>query len=204
MSSSLTEIKKKFFEALEDLQKDSSDLLNSAFALAEKEHQGQLRKLHRQRDDRDPYLIHPLRVALILMQELKLRDKTSIAAAVLHDVIEDGNSRPTVQNLQAAFGEDIAFAVNFLSKPEGANGTESEALHRYHESFFQAPLHIRLVKLADRLDNIRETLLVDIPRFQHRYLKETREIYIPLAEETNAYYCEQLRDRCFELERLLT
>jgi (p)ppGpp synthase/HD superfamily hydrolase len=199
----LSQIQTNYFAAISALPEETRDTLRFAYELAEKEHSGQLRKLHRNRTERDPYLIHPLRVSLILMHELRLRDRTSLASAVLHDVIEDGVSRPTVENLESKFGEEIASTVDYLSKPEGAAGVDSKELHQYHESFFSAPLHVRMVKLADRLDNMRETLLVDIPRFQNRYLKETREIYLPLAEITNAYYCEQLEMLCSELESLL-
>lgn len=196
------DVQKRFFQAVEQLHPDVASVVKSAYEVAEREHQGQLRKPHKTRpDDLDPYLIHPLRVSLILMQELELCDVTVLASAVLHDVVEDGNSRPTIEDIKKQFGADIAKAVDYLTKPEGEHGPE--ALIPYHTSFYEAPLHVRLVKLSDRLDNLRETLLVDRPRFQNRYLRETREIYIPIANQTSNYFAGEMTELCNQLESLL-
>lgn len=203
---SLQKVQERFFAALNDLDDNTSEIVRKAYQLAEAEHEGQLRKEHKARpNDRDPYLIHPLRVSLILMSELRIADKTAITSAVLHDVVEDGNSRPTIEDIRGQFGDEIAETVQYLTKPEEVDGIAHtpESLMPYHESFHHAPLHVRLVKLSDRLDNLRETLLVDRPKFQHRYLRETREVYLPLAAETSLYFTEHLSDLCQRLESML-
>jgi (p)ppGpp synthase/HD superfamily hydrolase len=196
------DIRQEFFGAVDKLEPAARQTLHAAYELAEKEHQGQLRKQHKSRPaERDPYLIHPLRVSLVLIKELNLCDVTALASAVLHDVVEDGNSSPTVDDLSAAFGADIAETVRYLTKPRAESSADKPtALRPYHESFFRAPLVVRLVKLADRLDNMREAVLVDQPSFQTRYLRETREIYIPLARQTSLFYAAQLKTLCDKLE----
>jgi (p)ppGpp synthase/HD superfamily hydrolase len=197
------DIRQEFFAQVEKLEDQTRDSLHAAYSLAEKEHAGQLRKLHKNRNEQDPYLIHPMRVALILLKEAKICDRIAVSSAVLHDVVEDGNSNPTIEDIAAAFGKDIAETVNYLTKPDQEEG-DFEALNRYHESFFNAPLLVRLVKLSDRLDNIRETLLIDRPKFQIRYLKETREVYLPLAKSTSLYYAAELSSVCDKLESLIS
>lgn len=202
----LEKVQERFFEALKGLDSETAKVVKDAYEIAEKEHLGQLRKEHKARPgDLDPYLIHPLRVSLILMNELKIADQTALAAAVLHDVVEDGVSRPTIENIREKFGADIAETVQYLTKPEEVDGIKHtpESLLPYHNSFHTAPLHVRLVKLSDRLDNLRETLLVDRPVFQNRYLHETRDVYLPLASKTSFYFFEQLRDLCNRLEEML-
>lgn len=188
------------------LGKQSATTMQSAFDLAEKEHEGQVRKQHVSRqNETDPYLIHPLRVCLILMNELQLLDVTSLAAAVLHDVVEDGNSRPSIEDIRSSFGDSIATTVNYLTKPDCPEGQKhtAESLRPYHESFYDAPLHVRLVKLSDRLDNLRETLLIDRPIFQQRYLLETQEIYLPLAAQTSLFFHAQYIELLKRLETML-
>ena len=80
------DVRMKFDNAVQKLEPSTQATLNEASKLAEKEHQGQTRKQHAARPNEvDPYLIHPLRVSLILMEELGLCDKTSLASAILHD-----------------------------------------------------------------------------------------------------------------------
>lgn len=206
MTKLFQDVQNRFFQVLDELPQNTRSTLQEAYELAEKEHEGQTRKAHRERpDELDPYLIHPLRVSLILMQELGLLDRTALVSAVLHDVIEDGVTRPSVSDIGIKFGEEIAATVLLLSKPDEFNtGTHDPALLKpYHESFFSAPLHVRLVKLSDRLDNLREILLVDRRKFQLRYLTETRDVYLPLAEQTSKMLFGELKLKCMQLEELL-
>ncbi len=204
-TKSFQEVQSTFHEFVNSLDKKTISVIKAAYDLAEKEHEGQLRKEHKHRPgDQDPYFIHPMRVSLVLMKELQLRDVTAIASAVLHDVVEDGNSRPTIEDIHKQFGEEIGRTVDYLTKPEVSTGeSDPDKLVPYHESFFSAPLHVRLVKLSDRLDNLRETFLVDRPKFQQRYLKETRDVYIPLASQTSFYFTNELSKLCDQLAAIL-
>ncbi len=199
------QVQRSFISSVEKLEPQTNVLMMKAYELAELEHQGQKRKQHKGRaeEDLDPYLIHPLRVSLILMNDLHLCDQTALTAALLHDVVEDGNSRPQISDIESKFGPRIAETVAFLTKPENVTDAGDQNLKEYHDSFFSSPLHVRLVKLADRLDNLRESLLVDRPKFQQRYLKETRTVYLPLAKQTSFFFFDNLNRLCQKLESLL-
>jgi (p)ppGpp synthase/HD superfamily hydrolase len=199
------EVLQEFTSALSKLSESTRQTLQEAFELAASEHSGQLRKEHKGRaGQQDPYLIHPLRVTLILINELGLSDLTALAAALLHDVVEDGHSCLTIEDIAGSFGREVAETVHYLTKPKVEAGiSEAVSLRPYHESFRTAPLAVRLVKLADRLDNMREAILVDKPVFQSRYLSETREIYLPLARQTSLVYAVELEALCHKLENVL-
>lgn len=182
-------------------QHNDKERLIEAMNLAEQTHAGQYRKPHPSQSHRDPYIIHPMRVALVLLQEIGVRDFAPVAAALLHDVIEDSDGRVTADDLTKAFGADVANIVNTLSKPPYAEGVERHVqLSVYHDNINNAPEVIRLVKLADRLDNIRESLLTNDDKFQDKYLKETKEIYIPLAASTSDFFHNAIVDVCNRLE----
>ena len=186
---------------LAGLDPEVAVLLTQAIEFAEIEHDGQFRKSHDDTPDhQDPYLIHPLRTALILLDELNITDTTALAAAILHDVVEDGNSKPTIGDIAVKFGDQIAAAVNSLSKTEKNTRVLQGSLQQYYVDLEKAPLHVRLVKLADRLDNARECLMVLDPRFQFRYFRETRKLYLPLAKKTSSYFERQLAELCDQLE----
>ncbi|MBR3772248.1 MAG: bifunctional (p)ppGpp synthetase/guanosine-3',5'-bis(diphosphate) 3'-pyrophosphohydrolase [Clostridium sp.] len=156
----------------------SSDItmVEKAYAVAKKAHEGQLRK------SGEPYIIHPLCVGLILT-ELKL-DKESISAGLLHDVIEDTNM--SLEELTGIFGEEVAFLVDGVTKlghlSQAADKTEEQA-ENLKKMFIAMAKDIRvlLIKLADRLHNIR-TLNFRKPEKQVKVARETIDIYAPLAQ----------------------
>ena len=150
------------------------DLLRRAYVVSAHEHRNQLRS------SGEPYLIHPLNVAMILA-EMKL-DETSIATGFLHDVLEDTDL--TKVRLQELFGADIAHLVDGVTKIGKYEFTSKEA--RQAETFRKMllamtdDLRVILVKLADRLHNMRT--LEHLPDAKRRTVaQETMEIYAPLA-----------------------
>ncbi len=146
-----------------------------------------------------------MRVALILFEELGLRDTDALCAALLHDVVEDGNGRVTTSDLEKKFGRIIALMVSVLTKPNPDKKIPREVqLKTYHERIMQAAIPTRLVKLADRLDNMRDAIECNDVVFQKRYLIETREEYIPIAEATDEYIHAELIGLCDKLEDYLT
>lgn len=120
--------------------------LFTAIDFAARAHHGQYRKA-----SQIPYIIHPLNVARILI-ECGASDELVIAA-VLHDVVED--TPVTLQEVRAAFGDNIARLVQGMSEPNRKDKWEKRKQDML--SFFEtAPQDLVLIELADRLDNIRE------------------------------------------------
>ena len=150
------------------------DLINRAYVFAAQKHDGQLRK------SGDPYIIHPTSVASIIA-EMKL-DGASVCAALLHDVVEDCNVDD--DEMKDRFGEEVAFLVDGVTKLGKINFTSKE--DQQAESFrkmlvaMARDIRVLLVKLADRLDNMR-TLEHMKPESQLRIAQETLDIYAPLA-----------------------
>jgi (p)ppGpp synthase/HD superfamily hydrolase len=158
-----------------------------AYEVAHEAHAGQTR------DEGTPYIVHPIRVAVSLVDELKLYSPTLICSALLHDVIEDTDI--TREDVSQMFGEEIAEVVWLLTKLEEVRLTEH--LRRIEESGHTgAPL----VKLCDRLDNLRSVVHTPRPDKKHRYIRTTEELYLPLAARTNRYLHDELL-RCLEAAR---
>jgi GTP pyrophosphokinase len=150
------------------------ELLQKAYIFSAREHRGQVRS------SGDPYLIHPLNVAYILA-EMRL-DETSIAVGLLHDVLED--TLTTKETLQETFGDDIADLVDGVTKiSRYAYVSKEEAQAETFRKMLLAmtsDLRVVLVKLADRLHNMR-TLQHLAEERRMAIAKETMEIYAPIA-----------------------
>ena len=153
---------------------DDISIVERAYQLSLRLHKGQLRA------SGEPYLIHPLEVA-ILLAEMKL-DTTAIAAGLLHDSVED-TSMTTGEILQQ-FGEQVAHiveGVTKISKIDFASREEAQAENvRKMMLAMVDDIRVVLIKLADRLHNMR-TLQHLSPERQVKIAKETLEIYAPLA-----------------------
>jgi GTP pyrophosphokinase len=150
------------------------ELINKAYVYASRAHEGQQRK------SGDPYFIHPVSVANIIAQ-LHL-DSASVCAALLHDVIED--TQVSEADMAREFGKEVAFLVAGVTKLGKVSFGSKE--DRQAESFrkmllaMSEDIRVLLVKLADRLDNMRtlEHMSIDA---QERIAHETMDIYAPLA-----------------------
>jgi SAM-dependent methyltransferase len=161
------------------------DLIEKAYRFAEKNHAGQ------KRDEGTDYFVHPLRVAYILLDELKITDPNVICVALLHDILEDSPISHTM--LREIFGEQITSMVKTLTKEDATEYPSKEERDRvYLERIKEAPLEVCLIKLSDRLDNVRYLHLSPSQEKQLKYYRETCEKYLPLAKEASSYLYDQM------------
>ena len=155
---------------------DDLTMIAKAYQVAEEAHKGQKRK------SGEPYIIHPLCVAIILA-DLEL-DKESIAAGLLHDVVED--TIMTTEELEKEFGSEVALIVDGVTKLGRLSYSKDkveEQAENLRKMFLAMAKDIRviLVKLADRLHNMR-TAKYWSPEKQKEKARETMDIYAPIAQ----------------------
>ncbi len=169
------------------------ETLTKAYDFALKAHEKQ------KRDEGSPYIIHPIAVANILT-ELKL-DSATIATGLLHDTIED--TYATYNTIEAEFGKEVADLVDGVTK---ISEFENQAISNSKAENFRKlilatskDIRVLLVKLADRLHNMRTIKVVDKEK-QIRKAKETMEIYAPLADRMGMHRIrDELEDLSFEV-----
>jgi len=160
---------------------DNLTMVENAYQLANKAHEGQLRK------SGEPYIIHPLEVAYILA-DLEL-DMESIAAGLLHDVVEDTDY--TTEDIERMFNKEVALLVDGVTKlGQIQYSSQNRQLQKeeiqaenYRKMFLAMAQDIRvvLIKLADRLHNMK-TLKYMPPHKQKEKAEETLNIYAPIAQ----------------------
>ncbi|MBL6928295.1 MAG: bifunctional (p)ppGpp synthetase/guanosine-3',5'-bis(diphosphate) 3'-pyrophosphohydrolase [Rhodospirillales bacterium] len=152
------------------------DALNRAYVYAMKMHGSQ------KRASGDPYFSHPNEVAGILT-EYRL-DTASIITALLHDTVEDTDA--TAEDLQKHFGDEVLQLVDGVTKLTRIEllSDQSQQAENFRKLLLAMSKDIRvlLVKLADRLHNMRTLNYIENPNKRHRIAQETMEIYAPLAE----------------------
>ncbi|WP_207478998.1 RelA/SpoT family protein [Arenibaculum pallidiluteum] len=173
------------------------DLLNRAYVFSMKAHGSQMRA------SGDPYFSHPLEVAGILTQ-LKL-DSASIVTALLHDTVED--TVATLGDIERMFGTDIGRLVDGvtkLSRIELQNIESQTDQAKQAENFrklvlaMSEDIRVLLVKLADRVHNMRTLHYLKNPEKRRRIARETLEIYAPLAERIGIHqFKDELEDLAF-------
>lgn len=169
------------------------DIVVKAYEYAKKMHDGQFRS------SGEPYYTHPVEVAQILA-DMNM-DVTTIVTAILHDTVEDTDA--TFEDLEQGFGKTVADLVNGVSKLSRIESqtTEGKQAENFRKLLLAMSEDIRvlLVKLSDRLHNMRTMGGIKKPEKRRRISLETLEIYAPLAERVGVHRIkEELEDLCFE------
>ncbi len=187
------------FETLRgQLPAEDQTTFGKAYDIAERAHTGQWRKSQSGTPD-VPYIAHPLRVARILADEWGQCDLRTLAVALLHDVLEDcpPDQMPAyAREIRRELGGEVLHGVEALTKHPASSeeatsgGANSEAAKikrqtRYFAGLADAPAFVRLIKLADRLDNLRDALAWGDTTFWGRYRSETIAWHLGLANKTS-------------------
>lgn len=173
-------------------QEKNISLIQNAYSLAKQQHDGQFRM------SGEPYINHPLSVAYMLAAIHA--GPSTIAAALLHDVVEDTNI--TLESIVKYFGEDVASIVDGVTKISKLKYmTKEKVLAKSHQKILVAmakDVRVILVKLYDRLHNMR-TLNFQTPEKQKRIAQETLDLYAPLAHRLGMYRLKaELEDLSFK------
>lgn len=144
------------------------NLVEKAFLLAKEAHKDQMRA------SGIPYILHPLDVAIIVTKEMRQQGSAVMAAALLHDVVEDTDY--TIDDIHSRFGDDVAFLVDAVTKPN----KEQVDSFQHILSSVKGDIRVLVLKLADRLHNMR-TLDGLRPLKQLKIASETQFFFAPLA-----------------------
>jgi len=166
----------------------NGDLIKDAFAYGAEAHEGQLRS------SGEPYFTHPVAVAALLAEQRL--DDASIITALLHDTIEDTGS--TYSTIEDRFGREIADMVDGVTKLTNLelSSVETEQAENFRKLLMamSKDLRVILVKLADRLHNMRTIKFLRSEK-QQRKARETMDIYAPLAGRMGMQWMrEELED----------
>lgn len=152
----------------EKFNRADKKLVKEAFLLAKEAHKTQMR------DTGLPYILHPLAVAQIVVKEMRQQGAAVVAAALLHDVVED--TEYSIEDIRSRFGDDVAFLVNAVTKP---NKQQVDNFQHILASV-EGDVRVLVLKLSDRLHNMR-TLGGLRPQKQWKIASETQFFFAPLA-----------------------
>ncbi len=168
------------------------DIIDRAYIYSAKVHEGQMRL------SGEPYLTHPLEVAYILT-DMEL-DSVSIAAALLHDVIEDTHA--TAEEIKDMFGPDVSHIVSGVTKLsslafDSSQARQAESIRRMILAMAD-DIRVVLIKLADRLHNMRTLHFHTTEQKKIKIAQETHDIYAPIAARLGIYWMKkELEDTAF-------
>ena len=169
-------------QTLKSQNRDEADIeqIHKAFLFAQRLHDGQYRV------SEEPYIIHPVEVAKILIN-LKL-DTHTICAAFLHDILEDTDTKP--EEIENLFGKDVLTLVQGVTKLGKLQfkSKEERQAENFRRLFIAMANDIRVIflKLADRLHNMRTLNFMAAPK-QIKIARETLDIFAPLANRLGIY-----------------
>ena len=195
-----TELPQTNFSHIEKLLKSKAspevtEAVKKAYEVAEAAHAQDTRQ------DGTPYIHHPARVCAFLISECDVTQPEVLQAALLHDVVED--TPTTIQDIEANFGKKTAEYVDWLTKPSQEGFGSKQELNAHQAGRIKrAPKEVRMIKLADRMDNISDLHLLPPNGKMERYVKDTRENYLDLAAQTDLKIYGKMQLRVTQLEQL--
>jgi guanosine-3',5'-bis(diphosphate) 3'-pyrophosphohydrolase len=170
--------------------------VESAFRFAEAAHSRHVR------DEGTPFIEHPVRVARILWEELGNRDVDMIVAALNHDVLEDCDWLDE-SVLAGALGERATGLIKAVTKPQVPEDQKAARDRAYMDSLRTISPDARLLKLADRIDNLRSVVHSGDDAKARRYLEVSRGEFIPLALSTSPVAADLVGAACDAIEEHL-
>jgi GTP diphosphokinase / guanosine-3',5'-bis(diphosphate) 3'-diphosphatase len=167
-----------------------ADLLGRAYAVADRWHAGQTRK------SGAPYITHPLAVA-ILLAEIGM-DTTTLVAALLHDTVEDTGL--TIGEVKAEFGAEVAVLVDGVTKLDGSRWGDHAEAETFRKMIVAASIDLRVlvIKLADRVHNMRTLAFHPKREKRERIARASMELLVPFAQRLGLYdYQREMEDLSF-------
>lgn len=151
----------------------SIQLIDAAYKMAKEQH------LTQTKEDGEDFVVHPVRVAYLLMQ-LGVLDEKAIAAALLHDAIErqEGSKQePLKHKISVEIGPEIARMLEFLTKYK--SGLKGDKLYVERMMDLSAPTSVQLIKILEKLDKFRDFPKIEDEAFKKLYIKRTCDVYVP-------------------------
>lgn len=196
--------KKKFLGLVEkNFAPEDRNKIITAYKFASEKHKGQ------RRAEGPPYIIHPIRAAIILMQEVGVWDSDLIVGILLHDVIEDCGVR--LATVKKRFGKRVADFVHIMTRPRHWGETEEAKERnkmRHLKKISRGPIEWKLLKCADLLDNMRSAS--DVPFYEPAWKKFPRwrrefhrDVEFAKTVHQALYHEMQKALRVFELKRVV-
>jgi len=200
MNWNLNEFTKNAFAKLvKEFEENTDDVvkITKAFSTAADLHSGQSRD-----GSKEPYINHALKVALILSDELKIHDVDLICAALLHDILHEGNNfeEDKLDQIKKDFGENVYNIVQTLTEHPSANENRQQTLDSYFQNLSKSPKTLSVVELADRLDNVRFFKNAVKKDKAIRYKEETQKYVVPIAEQTDETLAFKLSVALYEIK----
>jgi GTP pyrophosphokinase len=195
-SDRISDVKEPLQRLLARVPQADHPLVGEAYHLASASHEGQ------SRDAGQPYITHPIAVALILASELRFyRDGEMMAAALLHDAVED--SALSLDDLTRTFGATVTTLVQGVTKvggppSRGPSARRAATLQKLFTAARQDP-RVLILKMADRVHNMRSIQGIRDPKRRQRIAQETADVYAPLSHLLGmGRIRRELEDRSFE------
>jgi len=192
----------KFKRNINLLPKEDQGLIKKAYLIAKKEHKNQ------KKFGLYPFIVHPLAIFNFIFQELKIKNRDLLIAALIHDTVEDGNN--TLNNIKKNFGEKVYRIVKTVTRISSPKENEKERgllkMKHFKNVVCKGSREAKILGIADKYDNIKNTLLIPPSSIHYkkfdRWLKETKA-FIRLAKTTDKKAFKLLENEYNKIKSLI-